>query len=142
MSLPREQWPASRSFAKEEFPDNECKNPIRILLLTKQNISLRCPIVVNALNTCNDYYDALRKVTKNLLDICPKLVSQRSSHALVQTPTLTNSEASHRAWSLLFEDAMSETDLLFSQGKLRNFEGSSRTIEAAPFNYSKKIIII
>ena len=24
---------------------------------------------------------------------------------------------------------MSETDLLFSQGKLRNFEGSSRTIE-------------
>ena len=121
LSLPRQQWPASRSFAKEEFPDNECKNPIRILLLTTQNISLRCPIVSNALNMCNDYYDALRKVTKNLLDICPKLVSQRSSHALVQTPTLTNSEASHRAWSLLFEDAMSETDLLFSQGKLRNF---------------------
>ena len=35
LSLPRQQWPASRSFAKEEFPDNECKNPIRILLLTK-----------------------------------------------------------------------------------------------------------
>ena len=33
LSLPRMQWPASRSFAKEEFPDNECKNPIRILLL-------------------------------------------------------------------------------------------------------------
>ena len=25
LSLPRLQWPASRSFAKEEFPDNECK---------------------------------------------------------------------------------------------------------------------
>ena len=97
--------------------------------MTTQNTSLRCPIVVNALNMCNDYYDALRKVTKNLLDICPKLVSQRNSHALVPTPTISNTEASHMAWSLLFEDAMSETDLLFSQGKLRNFEGSSRTIE-------------
>merc|ERR1712089_54307 len=34
-----------------------------------------------------------------------------------------------RAWSLLFEDAMRETDLLFSQGELKNFEGTSRTIE-------------
>ena len=25
LSLPRMQWPASRSFAKEEFPDNEYK---------------------------------------------------------------------------------------------------------------------
>ena len=123
------QWPASRLFAKEEFPDNECKNPIRILLLAAQNTSLRRPIVVNVLNMCNDYYDALRKVTKNLLDICPKLVLQRCNHALVQMPTISNSEASHRAWSLLFEDAMPETDLLFSQGKLKNFEGSSRTIE-------------
>ena len=49
LSLPRMQWPASRLFAKEEFPDNECKNPIRILLLTAQNTSMRCPIVVNAL---------------------------------------------------------------------------------------------
>ena len=86
---------------------------------------MRCPIVVNALKTCNDYYDALRKVTKNLLDICPKLVSQRCNHDLVQMPTISNSEASHRAWSLLFEDAMPETDLLFSQGKLKNFQSSS-----------------
>ena len=56
LSLPRQQWPASRSFAKEEFPDNECKNPIRILLLTTQNTFLRCPIVVNALNMCNIYW--------------------------------------------------------------------------------------
>ena len=44
-------------------------------------------------------------------------------------PTISNSEASHRAWSLLFEDAMPETDLLFSQGDLKNFEVSSRTME-------------
>ena len=64
LSLPRMQWPASRSFAKEEFPDNEWKNPIRILLLAAQNTSLRCPIVVNILKKCNDYYYALSKVTK------------------------------------------------------------------------------
>ena len=74
------QWPASRSFAREEFPDNECKNPIRILLLAAKNASLRCPIVVNAFKSCNSYYDALRKVTKNLLDICPKHVSQRPNN--------------------------------------------------------------
>ena len=51
LSLLRIQWPASRSFAKEEFPDKECINPIRILLLIAQNASLRCPIVVNALNS-------------------------------------------------------------------------------------------
>ena len=78
LSLPRMQWPACRSFAKEEFPDNECKKPIRILLLPAQSTSLRCPIVVNALNICNDYYDALRKVTKNLLDICPKCFSSNT----------------------------------------------------------------
>ena len=75
------KWPASRSFVKEEFPDNEWKIPIRIILLAAQNISLRCPIVVNTLMTCQDYYYALNKVTKNLLNICPKLVSQISNHA-------------------------------------------------------------
>ena len=69
-------------------------------------------IVVNALKMCNDYYDALRKVTKNLLDICPKLASQRCNHALVQTPTIYNSETSHRAWLSLFEDALLGTDLI------------------------------
>ena len=64
LSLPRMQWPASRYFAKEEIPDKECIIPIRILLLAAQNTSLRCPILVNVLNICNDYYDALRKVTK------------------------------------------------------------------------------
>ena len=68
------KWPASRSFVKEEFPDNEWKIPIRIILLAAQNISLRCPIVVNTLMTCQDYYYALNKVTKNLLNIGPQLV--------------------------------------------------------------------
>ena len=63
LSLPRMQWPSSRTFAKEEFPDNEWKIPIRIPLLAAQNTSLRYPIVVNTLMTCNDYYYALRKVT-------------------------------------------------------------------------------
>ena len=93
LSLPRQPWRAFKSFAKDEFPDNECKNPIRILLLTTQNTSLRCLIVVNALNTCNDYYDALRKVTINLFDICSKLFLQRYNHALVPMPTISNSEA-------------------------------------------------
>ena len=78
------KWPASRSFVKEEFPDNEWKIPIRIILLAAQNISLRCPIVVNTLMMCQDYYYALNKVTKNLLNICPKLVSQISNHALLK----------------------------------------------------------
>ena len=92
LSLPRMQWPASRLFAKEEFPDNECKNPIRILLLAAQHTSLRCPIVVNALKTCNDYYNVLRKDTKNLLDICLKLALQRCNHALVLAPAIYNCE--------------------------------------------------
>ena len=83
LSLPRMQWPSSRTFAKEEFPDNEWKIPIRIPLLAAQNTSLRYPIVVKTLMTCQDYYYALNKVTKNLLNICPKLVSQISNHALL-----------------------------------------------------------
>merc|ERR1712240_610928 len=71
----------------------------------------------------------LRKVTKNILDFSSRLASIRSSHALIQNHTTSNSEASHRAWSLLFEDAMGETALLFSEGKLKKFEGTSKTIE-------------
>merc|ERR1712240_475273 len=89
----------------------------------------RCPFVIDALKSCNDYYDALRNVTKNILDFSSRLASIRSSHALIQKHTTSNSEASHKAWSLLFEDSMGETDLLFSQGELKNFEGTSKTIE-------------
>ncbi len=91
---------------------------------TNQVQIYRCPFVTNALKSCNDCYEALRKVTKNILDFNSRLASFRSSHALVQKHTTSNSEASHKAWSLLFEDAMGETDLLFSQGKLKNFEGT------------------
>ena len=73
-------WPVSRSFAKEEFPANECKNPIGILVLATQDASLRCPFVINALSSCNDYYDALRKVTKNILEFISRLASHRSKH--------------------------------------------------------------
>merc|ERR1712240_313378 len=89
----------------------------------------RCPFVIDALKSCNDYYDALRKITKNILGFSSKLASIRSSHALVQKHTTSNSEASYKAWSLIFEDAKGETDLLFSQGKLKNFEGTSKTFE-------------
>ena len=59
------KWPASRSFVTEGFPDNEWKTPIRILLLAIQNTSLKFPIVVNILMTCNEYYYyALSKATK------------------------------------------------------------------------------
>ena len=34
LAQPRSEWPATRAFAKEELPDVECKNPIRILVLT------------------------------------------------------------------------------------------------------------
>ena len=85
--------------------------------------------MINALKSCNDYYEALRKITKNIIDFNSKLALFRSSHKLLQGHTILNSEASHRAWSLLFEDAMGETDLLFSQGELKNFEDTSRTIE-------------
>ena len=80
-------WPATRAFAKEELPAAECKNPIRILVLTNQFQSYRCPFVINALKSCNDYYDALRKITKNILDFSSRLASIRSSHALVQKHT-------------------------------------------------------
>merc|ERR1711873_69864 len=129
LSQPRKNWPATRSFIKEELPDIECKNPIRILVSTSQLKNYRCPFVINALKSCNDYYDALAKVTKNILDFSSKLASFKSSHKLIERHTILNPEASHRAWSLLFEDAMGETDLLFFQGELRNFEHTSRTIE-------------
>ena len=32
LTQPRMEWPATRAFAKEELPDVECKNPIRILV--------------------------------------------------------------------------------------------------------------
>merc|ERR1712163_105962 len=129
LSKPSKDWSATRSFIKEELPDIECKNPIRILVSTNQIKAYRCPFVINALKSCNDYYDALAKVTKNILDFSSKLASFKSSHNLKEKHTIVNSEASHRAWSLLFEDAMGETDLLFSQGELKNFEHTSRTIE-------------
>merc|ERR1712101_13127 len=129
LTQPRTEWPATRAFAKEELPAAECKNPIRIFVSTNQVQAYRCPFVINALKSCNDYYDALRKVTKNILDFSSRLASIRSSHSLLQEHTILNSEASHKAWSLLFEDAMGETDLLFSQGELKNFEHTSRTIQ-------------
>ena len=39
------------------------------------------------------------------------------------------SDASLRAWSLPFAVAMGETDILFSQGGLKHFQGYSRTID-------------
>merc|ERR1711867_326868 len=129
LSQPRKNWPATRSFIKEELPEIECKNPIRILVSTNQVQIYRCPFVINALKSCNDYYENLAKVTKNLLDINLKLASFKSSHSLLEGHKMQHSEASHRAWSLLFEDAMGETDLLFSQGELKNFEHTSRTID-------------
>merc|ERR1712240_90620 len=124
LSQPKKSWPATRSFIRDEFPETECKNPIRILVATSQVKDYRCPFVINALKSCNDYYDALAKVTKNILDFSSKLASFRNKEHIT-----LNSDASHRAWSLLFENAMGETDLLFSQGELKNFEHTSRTIE-------------
>ena len=126
---PYEQWPATRSFAKEELPDAECKSPIKILLVSTPATIPRCPLVVNALSQCNDYYDAHRRITQNLLDISPKLAPYKGTHALLPNSPISNSDASLRAWSLLCEDAMGETDSLFSQGKLKHFQGSSRTID-------------
>merc|ERR1712089_52606 len=140
LAQPRSEWPATRDFAKEELPDVECKNPIRILISTNQVKNYRCPFVINALKSCNDYHEVLRKITKNIIDFNSKLASFRSSHKLFQGHTILNSEASHRAWSLLFEDAMGETDLLFSQGELKNFEGTSRTIEG--INRTIHVIIV
>ena len=67
----------------------------------------------------------LIKVTQNLIDICPKLAPKRNSHSLLVSSSMSNATASYRAWSLLFEDAMEETDILFSQGNLKCFEGST-----------------
>ena len=105
-------WPATRAFAKEELPANECKNPIRILVLTNQFQSYRCSFVINAIKSCNDYYDALRKITKNILDFSSKLASIRSSHALVQKHTTSNSEASHKAWRNRFAILSRQTQKL------------------------------
>ena len=112
LSLPRMQWPASRLLSKEEFPDTECKNLIKTLLLAAQNTSLRYSIVVNALKICNAYNNALRKDIKNLIDSCLKLVSQKCNYTLVLVPTISNSEASYRVCSLFFEDAMPGSDLI------------------------------
>merc|ERR1711867_377151 len=87
LTQPRTEWPAA-----------ECKNPIRILVSTNQVQAYRCSFVINALKSCNDYYDALRKVTKNILDFSSRLASIRSSHTLKEKHTILNSEASHRAW--------------------------------------------
>merc|ERR1712240_369939 len=105
------------------------QEPNKDSCINNQFNNYRCPFVINALKSCNDYYEALAKVTKNLLDVNSKLASFKSSHKLLEGHIMLNSEASHRAWSLLFEDAMGETDLLFSQSELKNFEDTSRTIE-------------
>ena len=64
----------------------------------------------------------------NLIYICPKLIPNRNTCSLLAHPPMSNSTASHRAWSLIFEDAMGETDTLYSQGHLKHFECSTRTI--------------
>merc|ERR1712121_294381 len=87
LSQPRKNWPATRSFIKEELPDIECKNPIRILVSTSQLKNYRCPFVINALKSSNDYYDALAKVTKNILDFNSKLASFKSSYNLKEKHT-------------------------------------------------------
>ena len=42
---------------------------------------------------------------------------------------MSNTIASHRVWSLLLDGAIDDTDELFSQGNLKNFKGSTSTIE-------------
>ena len=44
LSQPRKDWPATRSFIKEELPDIECKNPIRILVSTSQLKTIGVPL--------------------------------------------------------------------------------------------------
>ena len=85
--------------------------------------------MINAVSNCSDYYDTLRKVTKNISDFGIMLASYRSKQSLIEKHTTSNLGAANNAWSLLFGDAMGETDLLFFQGKLKNFEGTLKTIE-------------
>ena len=99
------------------------------MLATFSNSVPRCPLVKNVLSSCNEYYDAQTMLTLNILDLSPKLVSKRNSHSLLDNSPMSKAVASNGAWSLSFEDAMNETDNLFSQGNLKIFEGCTRTIE-------------
>merc|ERR1712030_195280 len=122
----------TRSFIRENLPDTELKSKIRIMLNISKSSPHRCPLVISALDQCSDYDDVIRRLTKNLLDISVSgFAPNKVKHSLLSNSVggLSNQEAAHRAWSLLFEDAMEEVDQLFSDGKLDNLQGSSRTIE-------------
>ena len=45
LSEPYTNWPATWSFAKEELPESECKNTIKILLGTLYTTTM-CPLVI------------------------------------------------------------------------------------------------
>ena len=64
-----------------------------------------------------------------MLDICPKLAPNISILALLASSYMSNFAGSRRAWYLLFEDAISETDILFCQGSLKTIKGYTQTIE-------------
>ena len=64
---PCSNWPATRSFAREEFPQVECKNSIRLSLGSFSRTVTRCPLVLNTLVRCIGYYTAYDKLTKNIL---------------------------------------------------------------------------
>ena len=65
--------------------------------------------VISAISQAATFFNPY--MHSRLLDIYLKLDLQKCNYALVLATNILNSEASHRVWSLFFEDAMPAPDL-------------------------------
>ena len=131
---PRSQWPSTRDFCRENFPEVETRNPIKILV----SRSAYCnPIIISALELSHTYDKAVHCLARSLMSVRNLLRwSGRMAGAVFPSGQATTSQdsgeasrpiildnypqAMSRASQLLFEDAMGPTDDLLTEGYLTN----------------------
>ena len=79
----------------------------------------------------------------NLLAMFHKLAPKRGTHALIPYSLflISTTNAFIGAWSLLCEEALSETEALFSQNKLQHLQDISRTIDPSIYTISNYKVV-
>ena len=127
---PRHDWTCCRrDFCRVNFPKEETKHPIRILLTTTK--LSRNPWVVIVINKSRTFDEAVNRLARMLVNVRMYKAKILGNHMDEDYP-----EALDRAKNLLLEDAMDATDALLSEGKMSNLNIESQAGVNRDIHYS------
>ena len=113
---PRYSWPCTRNFTRTNLPDNETRDPIKIVLavnlISDESSNSMVQFIMSEYWTFSEAACSLAKTIQRV--------------KMVRGIFLPYSDCLIQAKTLMFEEAMGETERLITAGKLKQFSIESK----------------